>query len=60
MRKIEREMNHAIRNSAWSKVIHAQLLIILLKIVSFIYIESHCYIHYANKELSLYDDCKAI
>ena len=39
MRKIEREMNNAVRNKiAWSKsLIHVQLLIVLLKIVLFIY-----------------------
>ena len=38
MRKIEREMNNAVRNKiAWSKIILAQHLIQLLKIVLFIY-----------------------
>ena len=38
MRKIEREMNNAVKNKiAWSKGNTVQLLIILLKIVLFIY-----------------------
>ena len=57
MRKIETEMNNAVRNKiAWSKAIHALLLIITIE-NCFVYLHGNhiSTYNYDKKELSLYD-----